>query len=179
MRPTLSNLSLALACAASLLLHALLLFGRLPVLQLRPPTPLQVDLRLSEPLPPEPASPAEPLLKDTLTENPAPPPVIKPKPSPSKSLEKPRRAPPQREAALQRKLASHLYYPPAAINADMEGTVYLLFKLDEAGNIISISLAASSGHKLLDDAAIQAARSIGNLGPGDREMILPVPFRLQ
>ena len=43
-----------------------------------------------------------------------------------------------------------------------------------------MQLAASSGHVLLDQAAIKAAFAMGRLpGVSARELILPVIFRLQ
>ena len=80
----------------------------------------------------------------------------------------------------RRKLSRQLFYPPEAVAQGLEGEVRLLLSLDSAGNITDVEIASSSGHPLLDRAAIDAAHAMGRLrGIGVREMILPVNFRLQ
>lgn len=169
------------ALLLSLLGHGLVLFGgKLP----RAPTPapaLTVELRPAEP------APAEPLLKNTL-ENPDP---VQEKPAPSPpsptgdqgrpATAKPRTPPAKNPvAAAQRKLAQHLYYPPQAIAAGLEGEVRLLLSLDPNGRITDAEVAASSGHAVLDQAALRAAWAMGSLeGVEKKEMILPVVFRLR
>ena len=55
----------------------------------------------------------------------------------------------------------------------------LLF-LDASGNAIAARLEASSGHALLDDAAVRAARTLRALpDSAPREALLPVRFRLR
>ena len=52
--------------------------------------------------------------------------------------------------------------------------------LDEAGNAIAARVEASSGHKLLDDAAVRAARGLRALpASAPREALVPVRFRLR
>ena len=52
--------------------------------------------------------------------------------------------------------------------------------LDEAGNAIAARVEASSGHKLLDDAAVRAARTLKALpASAPREALVPVRFRLR
>ena len=85
-----------------------------------------------------------------------------------------------RQRAAQRKLAQHLFYPPEAVAAGIEGEVRLLLTLDTAGNVIEAQVASSSGHPALDRAAIEAAHAMRRLpGAGARELILPVVFRLE
>lgn len=134
-------------------------------------------------------SPAsEPLLKNTLAlETPTPPeakPVTaisnkqthaatKPKPTNSKSAQ-------QHIRAAQRKLSEHQFYPPAAIALGLEGEVRLLLSLSTEGAILDINIASSSGHPLLDQAALQAVQKMQHIpDTGLREMLLPVIFRLQ
>jgi protein TonB len=170
---------LAAALALSLLLHALLLAASAlhwPA-DKAPAPPLEVRL-----IPAAAEAPAEgPLLKDTIAqaETPAeaaPPP---PPPVPAKSpiaAAKPR---PVTEIA-QRKLAEHLYYPAEAIKAGLEGEVRLLLTLDASGAVQEADIAASSGHPILDQAALRAAYAMGRVDAGGkREMILPVTFRLR
>ena len=52
--------------------------------------------------------------------------------------------------------------------------------LDPAGNVIAARLESSSGHALLDDAAVRAARGLRSLpDSAPREALLPVRFRLR
>jgi len=76
-------------------------------------------------------------------------------------------------------LSKHLFYPPSAVSQGLEGEVVLLLTLDTAGRILAIEIAKSSGHALLDEAAIDAARHLGALPGNPRQTLLPVSFRLQ
>jgi protein TonB len=172
---------LLLALALSLALHgSLVLPDLLKRLAAAPPRPaLQAVLRL----PPKPdAAPAEPLLKNTLAPE-EPPPALKPA-APAIPQIKPQVRPKtvaKREVrAAQRKLSEHLFYPPEAIARGLEGEVRLILKLSADGAVESVSIAASSGHPVLDNAAVKAAYAMGSLtGASSRELILPVIFRLQ
>ena len=83
-----------------------------------------------------------------------------------------------RSAAGQ--LARDLPYPAEAIERGLQGEVLVLLFLDESGNAIAARVEASSGHALLDDAAVLAARSLRALpGSAPREALLPVRFRLR
>jgi protein TonB len=86
------------------------------------------------------------------------------------------------EAAQQANahMARELFYPPEAIARGLEGQVLVLLFLDAAGNAIAARLEASSGHALLDDAAVRAARTLRALpDSAPREVLLPVRFRLR
>ncbi len=180
--PRSSARRLAWSLCLSLVLH--LAFLGLPALwanlPMAPPKPLQVSLtpaqRLAIP------KPAQDLLKDTLAkeEKAAPKPAAAPqRPTgntgrPAKKLNK------AREAAAQKKLARHLYYPEEAVRLGLEGDVSLLLILDASGRVLSADVAAGSGHPLLDEAARKAALAMGSLpDAGVTELILPVVFRLQ
>lgn len=163
MFPLVHERRLLAALAVSALLHAALLGARdLPGLFAPAAQPLlapalQVRLR-----PPD----VEPLLKNTLAEN-----------AGSSSA-----APGGRAAAgaARRKLAEHLFYPPEAIARGLEGEVRLHLKLDPDGNLLETRIVTSSGHPLLDRAAMEAIQTMHRLdGAGVREMILPVIFKLQ
>ena len=56
-------------------------------------------------------------------------------------------------------MARELLYPPEAIERGLQGEALVLLFLDESGNAIAARLEASSGHALLDDAAVRAART--------------------
>ena len=76
-------------------------------------------------------------------------------------------------------LSKHLFYPPLAVTQGLEGEVVLLLTLDTTGQIRAVDIAKSSGHVLLDEAALDAARHIGTLPGNPRQTLLPVTFRLQ
>lgn len=50
-------------------------------------------------------------------------------------------------------------YPDTARDLGMEGEVEVLYELDRAGNLIHAEVVASSGYKLLDQAALKAVKS--------------------
>ena len=179
---------LTLAFALSLAVHGAALLPdylkRLPAAPPRPP--LQAVLRLS-PLPEPPR--AETLLKNTLDEEVAPKEIEPLPPPPPKPVEPARKAEAKttpknaqkRDLQIaQRKLSEQQFYPPEAIARNIEGEVRLIIKLAENGAVDDVGIAASSGHALLDNAAIRAAYAMGTLaGVTSRELILPVVFRLE
>lgn len=79
----------------------------------------------------------------------------------------------------QSALSEHLFYPPEAVARGLEGEVVLLLVLADNGQLISADIARSSGHALLDQAALDAARRIGALPGNPRQTLFPVSFRLQ
>jgi protein TonB len=174
-------LRLILAFALSLAVHGVVLLPdiarRFPVAAPRPP--LQAVLRP----PPEAPTPAGPLLKNTLDAEEAPRVAAPPPPPPPPAARKSAAvaAVARREVrAAQRKLSEQLYYPPEAVARGIEGEVRLIVRLSADGRIEDVSVAASSGHAILDNAAIKAAYAMGQLsGVTSRELILPVIFRLQ
>ena len=72
-----------------------------------------------------------------------------------------------------------VFYPPQAIAQGLEGEVILLLILGEDGRLQSASVARSSGHSMLDQAALDAARHLGALPGNPRQTLFPVNFRLQ
>ena len=79
----------------------------------------------------------------------------------------------------QTALSDHLFYPPEAVARGIEGEVILLLNLADNGELVSASIARSSGHPLLDQAALDAARHIGALPGNPRQTLFPVSFRLR
>ncbi len=170
---------LALALTLSVLAHLLpLLPALLPGAQPPsppPPPPLQAMLR---PLPAQP-----PLL---LTEPEAHPPEARPteaRPAPAA-----RRQPPaarardwQQEVRRQftRQQQRGEFYPVEAIARGLQGEVLVLLMLDPDGSVAAARVEQSSGHRLLDAAALDAVRALRSL-PADapRQTLLPVRFRL-
>lgn len=168
---------LILALALSLALHGSLLLPdilkRPPVAP--PPPALQALLRLP---PKSEAVPAEPLLKNTLGSEEAPP-VAKLPPPPVQQA-KPASTVRRDVQVAQKKLSKTQFYPPQAVEQGIEGDVRLILKLSADGSVDDVGIAASSGYPILDNAAIKAAYAMGKLtGVSSRELILPVIFRLQ
>ena len=175
---------LALACAFSLLFHALAFGAGNWLMRLRPHSieashaPLQATLVQPPPLPPAPA-----LLAPDLAATPSTP------ESTPKALLSSRRpgasvvignATSSVVTTASRQIAEYLLYPSEAIARGLEGEAQVMLFLDEAGNAVAARLELSSGHAILDDAAVRAARSVRSI-PGDapREVLLPVRFRLR
>jgi protein TonB len=170
------------ALALSLILHAaaLAMIAQLaaPQAARREQPDLTVTLRESELVPERPA-PARPqlLLQQDTAPNPsaARPAVRRPAPA----------APPLRlsgEAArkAQEQLQRELLYPREAIERGLEGEALVLLFLDQAGNAVAARIESSSGHALLDDAALRAARTLRALpDSAPRDVLLEVRFRLR
>ncbi len=73
-----------------------------------------------------------------------------------------------------------LFYPEEAIRQGLQGEAVVLLILDDSGNAVAARLEQSSGHRILDDAALRAARSLRTLSAdAPRETLLPVRFRLR
>ncbi len=68
-------------------------------------------------------------------------------------------------------------YPAVAIEREWEGTARIRVEFDEEGNASSVFLDASSGHSILDEAALEAARG-WHVEGGRRALIVPVAFEL-
>lgn len=177
-----THFRLALALIASVLFHLLPLIGELlapsaarlppspPLLtaELRPPPAPQAPLMLPEPPPPEAAEP-KPVKSEP----------VKSKPKPEAARSQPRSWQEEVRKQFRQQNERGLYYPAEAIARGLEGEVLVLLVLDEAGHAVAARVEQSSGHPLLDSAALRVARSLRSL-PGDapRETLIPVRFRL-
>lgn len=170
---------LVLAIFLSLLLHLLPFASAL----MQPPpqartAPPPIQARLLPPPVPAPASPELML--------PEPPKPDKSKPSPPPA-EKPKKPSPavnnwQQEVRKQLKKQDERgdFYPAEAIAQGLQGQVLIYLILDAGGQVAAARVEESSGHRLLDDAALRAVRALRSL-PADapRETLLPVNFRLR
>lgn len=175
---------LTLAFALSLAVHGAALLPdflkRLPAAPPKPP--LQAMLRLAPAAEPR---PVEPLLKNTLDEEVAPKEVELPPPPPPKPVEPAPKPVPKntqkRDVQIaQRKLSEHQFYPPEAVAQNLEGEVVLILKLSDNGTIEDVSVGASSGHRILDNAAVRNAYAVGAFDDvSSRELVVRMYFRLE
>jgi protein TonB len=162
------QISFPIALLLSLCIHAAALvlpfFARqreIPPKELRP---LEIQLPPEETL--DPASHVSTEVIER-AKAPVPPPAAGPTLARGRTLQR-----------TQSALAKHLLYPPEAVARGIEGEVMLLLILDAGSRIASAEIARSSGHAILDDAALKAARSITALPGNPRQTLLPVRFRL-
>ena len=86
---------------------------------------------------------------------------------------------------MRRRLMEALRYPPPARSRGLSGTVLLDISIHSSGAIGDVSVTRSSSHPLLDEAALEAARSLApqpfpkGLTPRPLRVRLPVVFDLQ
>jgi protein TonB len=86
---------------------------------------------------------------------------------------------------MRRRLMEALRYPPPARSRGLSGTVLLDISIGSNGAIGDVSVTRSSSHPLLDEAALEAARSLApqpfpkGLTPRPLRVRLPVVFDLQ
>ena len=151
-----------------------------------PPPPPRLEVKLITPIQAPIAVPdLDVLEKNTLDkEAKEAPPVLTPPPTPTPTPANPKtppkRLPAKQEQTALRKFSEYIIYPQAAVDAGREATVHLLLSLTPEGLITAASIAASSGHRDLDEAALAAIRQAGRINVGGKtEFILPVTFRLQ
>lgn len=157
-----------LALLLSLFLHAVLIIAPMwRTTQPRPTPEASIDARLVSQAPPETTA-------ETVSTTPHPSAT-----STSPPLKSPRKLQGSTLRRAQASLSEHLYYPPQAIQQGLEGEVILLLQLAEDGRLLSASIARSSGHALLDQAALEAARRITALPDSPRQSLFPVYFRLE
>lgn len=74
-----------------------------------------------------------------------------------------------------------LSYPAVARRMEWSGKVVLAFVVKEDGGVDSLRLKESSGHKVLDNSAMDTVRSVAPFPkpPVAAEIVIPVQFRLQ
>ncbi|PPJ48493.1 energy transducer TonB [Rhizobium sp. KAs_5_22] len=90
-------------------------------------------------------------------------------------------------AKWQSRLMSHLErrkrYPSEARSNREEGIVYVRFRIDDGGNVLSVSLSRSSGHSSLDQAVLDMVRRASPVPappPGvSKTITAPVRFNIR
>ncbi len=84
--------------------------------------------------------------------------------------------------AIQQQLSHHFVYPLLARKRGWHGEVVLSFRLESDGRICDARIARSSGHGVLDRAALTALARVGPLANPPLQSItmeLPVIYRLE
>jgi protein TonB len=171
---------LVLALALSLILHLAPLLNPITTPAPPPPkaTPLEAQLR------PQPAPVQAPLM---MPEQPAPQPSPPPKKITKPQITQQGPAPTrvsnwQDEVKRQIKKLDErgLFYPAEAIAQGLDGEALVLLIINENGEVSAARIEQGSGHRILDDAALRAVRSLRSLpANAPRETLLPVRFRLK
>jgi periplasmic protein TonB len=176
---TRTDYRLTLALALSLAIHLLpvltpLLAGHQEKAEATPA--LQAVLRTLPPPAPLQEQPPLTMPEERATQKPKPP------PPPVRERQPAARASGW-QAEINKQLAQQVrrgdYYPAEAISRGLQGDVLVLMILDTEGNVSAARVEQSSGHALLDQAALRNVRSLRSLpSEAPREVLLPVSFRL-
>ncbi|WP_127476039.1 energy transducer TonB [Sulfurivermis fontis] len=88
-------------------------------------------------------------------------------------------------ARINLELARHFHYPPQAVRRGWQGIVLLGFRIGIDGDIEAIHIAQSSGHALLDRAALGALSKVHRIALDSGrlraalDLQLPVVYRLE
>lgn len=72
-------------------------------------------------------------------------------------------------------------YPKIALQQRQQGTVMLLMSVNDAGEVVSIEVKHSSGHRALDDSALEFVRKHWTVVPGNgtRQFEATINYRLR
>jgi cyclohexadienyl dehydratase len=84
----------------------------------------------------------------------------------------------ERLEEIRRRLQAAVSYPPIARRLALEGTAWLRFEVDRAGAPHGVELARSTGHAVLDRAALRALADAGVLPWVYGRIEVPVRFAL-
>lgn len=164
------------ALFASIAFHFAVIYvaGNRLRLNLLPPV-VALDVRLAEAI----LMPQAPPLINTIEGEEAPPSETQTPPVP-KEADEPTPLPPRKLEKLLTRLSDTLPYPPEALAAGWEGETVLAVHLDANARIVSVSVVSSSGHMVLDEAALRAVHHLRSLGPElrNRSVLFPVRFEL-
>lgn len=79
---------------------------------------------------------------------------------------------------LREKILENKIYPAAARKKGLQGVVFLRLELDSEGNIIALQVMRSSGHKILDRAAISLLKKVVPYEHGiGRSIAVEIPIK--
>ena len=79
-----------------------------------------------------------------------------------------------------RRLSSNLYYPEEAKKLNLEGTTIVRADISRKGDVIGITIVESSGHTILDTAAMRtifATRFPRHSAPEPVTVLFPVRYK--
>ncbi len=88
-------------------------------------------------------------------------------------------------ALLRRRIGDALSYPATARRRRLAGTVQIELEIQTTGAISHVAVVASSSHRMLDDAAVEAVHGLGRVPfpagvpPRRLRVRLPVVFDLR
>ena len=85
----------------------------------------------------------------------------------------------ERLARIRERIQAALVYPPSARWRELSGVTHVRFEIDAAGRAREIETAGSSGHWLLDRAALRAVRDAAPLPYVWGRLEVPVHFDLR
>lgn len=167
---------LFLALTVSLLLHAL---PFLPDLISAPSKPSTAPI-ISATLRPPPPAAAPQQVPLNLPKQASQQPPAKTQPTPEKAPTTPKTWTQAVRQHLKKLQDNGIFYPEEARRQGIQGEALVLLIIDTQGNVVAARIEQSSGHRILDDAALSAVRSLKSL-PADapQESLLPVRFRLR
>ena len=88
--------------------------------------------------------------------------------------------------ALVPRISKSYYYPAMARRLGQEGRVLVALRIDARGELVDVKVHRSSGHAILDKAAVDALRRLGRLpappsellGKGTLKIIVPMHYNL-
>lgn len=155
----------------------------LPETPMPQPTPEPLSPPPTEPQPPQPQPPAPkldipppfptpapavevplptptPVIQSPPAVVEAPPPAIQPPPRPvaTPSPRSNAAAEGAYQARARSQIAKNKHYPDEAMQMSMTGSTHVVYVIDRDGNLIRVDVERSSGHSLLDQAALRAVR---------------------
>jgi periplasmic protein TonB len=177
--------NLLLALGLSLAVHLLPVLSDLIAPTPAPPIPAPppLNVKLEPPAPDTPATQAPLFLPE-----PAEPAAAPARKLPDRSGQKPADKPVVKPATWNQTVRKHLqelnaqgqFYPAEAIALGLQGEALVLLVLDENGKVVAARIEESSGHPMLDEAALRAARSLhSEAADTPRQTYLPIRFRLR
>jgi TonB family protein len=88
-------------------------------------------------------------------------------------------------ALVRQRIEELLSYPSSARRRGLSGTVQIEVEMTASGEVGRVSLVASSSHRVLDEAALDAARGVRrlpfppNVRPRPLRIRLPIVFDLR
>jgi protein TonB len=82
---------------------------------------------------------------------------------------------------IQRRIRDRLVYPAPARRAGIQGVTELAFTIHEDGRVSAITIQKSSGHSVLDEAAVETVLAAAPFPrpPAPARLAIPISFRLR